>query len=125
LLCSLLPVLELGARMRLLVHFTTTTYACYECWTPQASSFATPFNIFIYILPTYFSFILYLLCLLLCSLLNFDNLQTQELIDVRTKNYKVESKRKTGYGGRRENKKKSIKYVRHGQLVCYIQRYIQ
>jgi len=44
-------------RMRLLVHFTTTTYAWYECWVPQASSFVANFNIFIYILSTYSSFL--------------------------------------------------------------------
>ena len=43
-------------RMRLLVHFTTTTYAWYECWVPQASSFVAKFNIFIYLLSTYSSF---------------------------------------------------------------------
>jgi len=43
--------------MRLLAHFTTTTYAWYECWVPQASSLAANFNIFIYILSTYSSFL--------------------------------------------------------------------
>jgi hypothetical protein len=66
-------------RMRLLVHFTTTTYAWYECWVLQASSFAANFNIFIYVLSTYFSFLPLLLCLLLCCLLHFDDLQGQEL----------------------------------------------
>jgi hypothetical protein len=55
--------------------------------------------------PCIFLSFFYLLCLLLCSLLHFDDLQRQELIDARTENYKAESTRKTGYVGKRENKK--------------------
>jgi len=111
--------------MRLLVHFTTTTYAWYECRVPQASSFAVNLTFLSTPCPRIPLSFLYLLCLLLFSLLHFYDLQRKERTYTRRKNYKAESKIKTGYVGECENKKKLIKQERHVEVVCRIQRYIQ